>query len=98
MIRDLEPATGPYARARTGVARVVNIPRYVSNLCRYVLFICVCRCHFKLIDCGPSLLAICLWLLYVLTSGVLVHGVVYNKLKVTSHFWSRLSHTFEKKQ
>ena len=91
LIHDLESATGSYTRALIGAAGVVNIPRYQCRIfadtdCSFVfvdviinLLTAVCHC-----------LQICLWLRYVLTSGVLLHGVVYNKLKVTSHFWSRL--------
>ena len=32
----------------------------------------------------------CLKLFLIDCSDVLLHGVVYNKLKITSHFWSRL--------
>ena len=91
MIRDLESVAGSYTRALTGATGVINIPR-----CQYRIFADT-NYSFVFVDVILNLLTavrhclqIRLWLCYVLTSGVLVHVVVYNKLKVTSHFWSRL--------
>ena len=40
--------------------------------------------------CNLFMTALC-----ILTSGVLLYGVVDNRLKVTSHFWSRLTHSMQ---
>ena len=91
LIRDLESATGSYTRALAGANGVVSIPRYQCRIftdtdCSFVfvdgilnLLTAVRHCVQSVYDC-----------VIYLTSGVLVHGVVYNKLKVTGHFWSRL--------
>ena len=87
LIRDLESATCSYTRALTGAAGVVNIPRYQCPIFAYT------DCLFVFVDVILNLLTAvrhCLQSVYVLTSVVLLHGVVDNKLKVTSHFWSRL--------
>ena len=84
MIHDLESATGLYTRASTGGAVNVNIPRY-----QYRIFADT-ACSFVFVDVILTAVRHCLQSVYVLTSGVMLHGVVDHRLKVTSHFWSRL--------